>query len=46
MLGGGGGVNVALTEGVSLDAGYRYLRLYAEDGINVNRVYVGVGFGF
>ena len=41
----GGGINVLMTERVSLDIGYRYSRIATEDpAINSSMVYVGIKF--
>jgi opacity protein-like surface antigen len=46
FLGGGGGVNVQVVDGVTIDVGYRYARIFYEGGVDVNRVYVGLGYVF
>ena len=53
VLAFGGGINVSIARGVTLDAGYRYMKLLVEqrifsrgNGVDVSRIYVGVGYGF
>ena len=42
----GGGVNIGLTRGAVLDVGYKFAHVYYSEGLNVNRVYVGLGWLF
>jgi opacity protein-like surface antigen len=42
----GGGVNIDVMRGVALDLGYRFARVFYEDGLNVNRVYLGLAWMF
>ena len=53
LLALGGGVNIGLTRAVSLDVGYRYLRVFVEDqdvaevpGVNTSAIYAGIKIGF
>jgi opacity protein-like surface antigen len=47
MFVAGGGVNVQMNEQASVDAGFRYTRLFSEDGgVNVGQVYGAVRIGF
>ena len=44
--GGGGGVAVQLWKRLRIEGGYRYMRLFGDAKANINRVHVGVGWGF
>jgi opacity protein-like surface antigen len=46
LLGGGAGLTIRMTNAMSVDVGYRYSRIFVDDGVNLNRVYAALGFGF
>lgn len=46
LVAAGGGVNLAATRSVAIDIGYRYTRIFANQGINVHCVYGSVGYRF
>ena len=46
MVSGGGGLSVALTRWVIADLGYRFGRVFTSEGVNVNRLGIGVGVRF
>ena len=41
-----GGLTIQLTRKVGLDLGYRYSRLFADEGVNIGRLHVALGMGF
>lgn len=46
MVGAGAGISVALTRWIVADLGYRFGRVFTSEGVNVNRVGLGVGVRF
>lgn len=42
----GGGVSIAAGRHASIDVGYTWTRVFAEQGINVSRAYAGLGYRF
>jgi opacity protein-like surface antigen len=46
VMGFGSGLSIEIAPPLRLDLGYRYSRLFVEEGVNVNRLYGALGFGF
>jgi opacity protein-like surface antigen len=46
LAGFGTGVNIQLVNALTLDVGFRYSRLYVEEGVNVSRIFAALGYGF
>lgn len=46
MFAFGGGVTADLNKNLGVDAGYRFVRISADDGVNTSSVYGGVHFKF
>lgn len=46
LVGLGGGVLIPLVNGLAADVGYRYQRVFTAEGVNVNRVTLGLVYRF
>jgi len=46
LVGIGGGILVPIVDGLAADVGYRYQRVFTGNGVNVNRVTLGLAYRF